>query len=223
MKEVTKMSRLTGQLEKLYNGLNADFFDGVLVQPVITIQPTPKAYGHYSLYNAWNVNGEGKREINIDAGTLHRPLENLVATMVHEMCHQYNDQVLHQKDCSGSGNYYHNKVFKKAAEDHGLIVSRTKYGWNHTEPSDKLIEWILENNIQDIKLTRAESSEWAVKGCSAGAAEKVTAVPDEEPEKKKSNVRRYVCPSCGMIARATKAVNIGCWDCMVKMVEKEGK
>lgn len=210
MKEVNKMSRLTGQLEKLYGKLNADFFGGVMTAPVITIQPTPKAYGHYSLYDAWSVGGEGRREINIDAGTLHRPLENLVATMVHEMCHQYNDQILHKKDRSGSGNFYHNKVFRQTAEDHGLIVSRTKYGWNHTEPSERLIEWILDNDIRDIQLTRAAVSDFG----------QPTAV---EPEKKKSNVRRYVCPNCGAIARATRAINIGCWDCMVKMIEKEGK
>ena len=48
MKEITKTSRLAGQLEKLYNLLNADFFGGVLEPPVITIQSTPRAYGHFT-------------------------------------------------------------------------------------------------------------------------------------------------------------------------------
>ena len=45
MKELTKYSRLAGYLEKLYDKLNADFFDGELDRPVITIQSTPRAYG----------------------------------------------------------------------------------------------------------------------------------------------------------------------------------
>lgn len=52
MKEIVKTSRLAGQLEKLFNKLNADFFNGELETPVITIQSTPRAYGHYSTYDA---------------------------------------------------------------------------------------------------------------------------------------------------------------------------
>lgn len=220
MKEITKTSRLAGQLEKLYNKLNEDFFGGVMTDPVITIQSTPKAYGHYTLYDAWNVKGEGRREINIGAGTLYRPIENVLATLLHEMCHQYNDTILDMKDCSGSGNTYHNKVFKQTAESHGLIVNRSdRYGWSHTEPGDKLIEWILENNIQDIRLSRSDID-------SLGNVKPTTTTKDkgegENTEgKKKSNVRRYVCPQCGMIVRSTKDVNVGCWDCMVQMERKE--
>ena len=69
MKELSKYSRLAGYLEKLYDKLNDHFFDGQLDRPVITIQSTPRAYGHYTLYDAWSVKGEGRKEINIGAGT----------------------------------------------------------------------------------------------------------------------------------------------------------
>ena len=72
MKELSKYSRLAAYLEKLYDKLNADFFDGELERPVITVQSTPRAYGHYSLYDAWNVKGEGYRELNIGAGHHYR-------------------------------------------------------------------------------------------------------------------------------------------------------
>ena len=140
MKETTKTSRLAGQLEKLYNRLNADFFNGELEPTIITIQSSPRTYGHYTLYAAWSVKGQERREINIAAGTLDRPIENITATLLHEMCHQYNAEVLHVQDCSGSSKAYHNKAFKAAAEARGLIVSRSdKYGWSHTEPGDSII------------------------------------------------------------------------------------
>ena len=144
MKEIVKTSRLAGQLEKLFNKLNADFFNGELETPVITIQSTPRAYGHYSLSPLWEVKDGAKHEINIGAGTLDRPIEETVATLLHEMCHMYDDTILNVQDCSGSSRMYHNKAFKRTAETHGLVCVHTRYGWSHTEPADSLLEWILE-------------------------------------------------------------------------------
>lgn len=41
MKETTKMSRAVGQLEKMYNTLNADLFGDELPMPIITVQSKP--------------------------------------------------------------------------------------------------------------------------------------------------------------------------------------
>lgn len=213
MKEIVKTSRLAGQLEKLFNLINTDWFNGELETPVITIQSTPRAYGHYTAFNAWSVKGEGRREINIGAGTLDREIEYTIATLIHEMCHMYNDTVLHIKDCSNQG-VYHNKQFKKTAEAHGLTVTRSeKYGWSHTEPSDELIEWILENNIAEIKLNRNEGYGIRVTG---GNAANGGAVPRGITKNKS---RRYHCPACNTIIRATRSVNVLCGDSMTVMVE----
>ena len=126
MKEIVKTSRLAGQLEKLFRMLNEDMFEGQLETPIITIQSTPRAYGHYSVSKIWTVNGEeSKHEINIGAGQLDREIEYTVATLLHEMCHMYNDTVLNIQDCSRGGTY-HNKQFKATAESVGLIVTNPK-------------------------------------------------------------------------------------------------
>ena len=91
MKQINKMSRLTGELEKAFRLLNEHFFGGELPTPVLTVIPTPRAYAHYTPFDAWSAQGEGKREINIASGTLDRPLENILASMLHEMVHEYND------------------------------------------------------------------------------------------------------------------------------------
>ena len=67
MKEISKYSRLAMYLEKLYDKLNHDFFEDSLERPVITVQSTARAYGHYTLYDAWSIKGEGYRELNIDS------------------------------------------------------------------------------------------------------------------------------------------------------------
>lgn len=48
MKQVTSMSRLTNQLEKMFRLLNQDFFDGVLDTPIITVVPSSRSYAHYT-------------------------------------------------------------------------------------------------------------------------------------------------------------------------------
>ena len=216
MKEISKYSRLAMYLEKLYDKLNHDFFDDTLERPVITVQSTARAYGHYTLYDAWSVKGEGYRELNIGAGTLDRPIENVLATLLHEMCHQYNDVVLNVQDCSRGGTY-HNRLFRETAESHGLRVTKTeKYGYSRTEPADELLEWILNHNIQEIQLCRNDLPMMVPVVGMVGT----TPGSDAVCTKIKTTSRRYVCPECGTIVRATRLVNVICGDCMCGMVER---
>lgn len=212
MKQLTKYNRVATYLNKIYDRLNSDFFGGEMKKPVITIQSTPKAYGHYTLYDAWSIGENGTREINIGAGTLARPIENVIATLLHEMIHQYND-MKNIKDTS-RGNTYHNKNFKKTAEERGLIISRDeKYGWTKTEPADTLLDWILENDLTDIPMNRNEFNGFNGGGRSDGD-EGTNAPP------RKSSYRRYKCPSCGLTARTTREARIVCGDCMEIMIRE---
>ena len=215
MKQIVKTSRLAGQLEKLFRMINDDFFDGQLETPIITIQSTPRAYGHYSVHPIWTVNGEEKRhEINLGAGTLDREIEYTVATLLHEMCHMYDDTVLNIQDCSRGGTY-HNKQFKATAESVGLIVTKSeKYGWAHTEPSDSLIEWILDHDIEEIRINRAESTGIRVTGGNTSASGGLTTAGNNP----NSHSRKYICPCCRNSVRATKQVNIICGDCLQPMI-----
>lgn len=49
MKETIKTSRTAGYLEKIFRALNAKYFNGELEEPIITIQSTPRAYGHVTV------------------------------------------------------------------------------------------------------------------------------------------------------------------------------
>ena len=154
MKQLTSYNRVAGYLNKVFDLLNDEFFESQLSRPTITIQSTPKAYGHFSLReDTWVSKLGGTHEINIGAGTLARPIEEVAATLLHEMVHYHN--YLHGvQDCS-RGNTYHNRKFKDAAEERGLIVTHSdKYGWSHTSPSDRLLEFIMDNDLTDILLNR---------------------------------------------------------------------
>ena len=150
MKELTSYNRVAGYLNKVFDLLNNEFFEGALSRPTITIQSTPKAYGHFTLSKDTWVSKLGEtHEINIGAGTLSRPIENVCATLLHEMVHYFNYENGIQD--TSRGGTYHNKRFKTEAEARGLIVAHSeKYGWSHTSPSDELLDFVLINGLTDI-------------------------------------------------------------------------
>ncbi len=184
MKELTSYNRVAGYLNKVFDLLNAEFFENALSRPTITIQSTPRAYGHFSLReDTWVSKLGGTHEINIGAGTLARPIEEVAATLLHEMVHYYNYENGIQ-DCS-RGNTYHNRRFKAAAEAHGLIVEHSdKYGWSHTSPSDELLDFILENGLTDILISRNEFAGFHITGTGthSGTGGHHTAAPVQHKE-----------------------------------------
>ena len=217
MKEITKTSRLAGQLEKALRLLNEEFFDGVLPTPVISIIPTPRAYAHYTVNPVWESKGELKHEINISSGSLDRPLENIIASLVHEMTHCYNNEILNVQDCSNRG-VYHNRIFKREAEAHGLVVTRSeRYGWSHTEPGEPILDFVIEHEgeLREIEMCRSTFpfSSLTVGGHTGSS----TGVKPPTPTA--SHHRKYLCPCCGNSCRATKKINLICGDCMCPMVE----
>lgn len=215
MKETVKTSRTAGYLEKIFRALNADWFGGELEEPIVTIQSTPRAYGHVTATKTWKRKDDWRHELNLGAETLNRPIENVVATMMHEMVHLYN--ITHNiQDCS-RGGLYHNKRFRDEAERRGLTVEQhPSYGWSMTEPGEGLIEYIIKQGWGEIYINRGYG--WtppASSGNKAGNGE----AENGKKGQRKSSTRKLVCPCCGMSIRATKAVNIMCGDCMEKMIE----
>ena len=193
-------------LGKLYDYANTELFGGELVKPVITVQTDErnKTNGWWSDGKVWKENGEdeGEHELNMTAQQLNRPINEVAATLIHEMCHQY--ATIHEmKDASRSGNY-HNKLFKKIAETHGLNVECVpKIGWSHTTLTDetaaKIAAFTAENPptvIYRLPIMKSQIT-------------------------KNTSTRKYVCPVCGQSVRATKRVNIMCMDCNAPMAEEE--
>lgn len=215
MKETVKTSRTAGYLEKIFRVLNADWFGGELEEPIITIQSTPRAYGHVTMTKTWKRKDDWRHELNLGAETLGRPIEEVVATMMHEMVHLYN--IAHNvQDCS-RGGAYHNKRFKKEAERRGLMIEHhPTYGWTITTPGEKLIDYIIEQGWGEIYINRGHG--WTPPANGGSKAGNSGAKDGQEPPKK-SSTRKYVCPACGQSVRATKAVHIICGECMERMVE----
>ncbi len=213
MKETVKNSRVCGYLEKIYRELNNDKFEGKLEEPIITIQSTPRAYGHVTCSKIWKVGESEKYELNLGAGTIGRPIEDTVSTILHEMVHIYN--LMHNiQDCSNRG-VYHNTKFRDKAVSVGLNIQRhDTYGWTITTPSDQLILYIAEKGWTDILINRQEGL-WTPDNTNGTDNNSDN---QDAPPKKPSSTRKYICPCCGISTRATKSINIMCMDCKKQMV-----
>lgn len=187
------------ELESLFSTFNKALFEGKLEQPVITVSPdnTRGAYGWCTGWKAWQDGTKegGFYEINLCAEYLNRPFEETCSTLIHEMVHLKNLQDGVQ-DTSRSGTY-HNKNFKIAAEAHGLIVEKSaKYGFSTTTLAPAILTFIQAMEKTGFSLVRPRPL--GLKGAKA-----------------KQSSRKYVCPGCGAIIRATKELNIICGDCEV--------
>ena len=211
MKQLTSYNRVAGYLNKIFDLLNEHYFQGELVRPTITIQSTPKAYGHFSTRpDTWVSVTGNSFEINIGAGTIGRPIELVATTLLHEMTHYYC-HIHGIKDVS-RGTMYHNRRFKEAAEAHGLIAERhPKYGWTITSPSQELIDFAEEHDLQKISITRNEFQWLRIPGLTGNGDKAIV------KDSSKSNSRKYICPCCGNSVRASWHVNILCGDCMEPM------
>ncbi len=194
MKQNTRTAIIT--LEKMYYELNQDKFDGKLPEVIITIQSSPRAYGHVTTSKVWNNNNDKYYELNISAESLNRDIKEITATMLHEMVHIYH--LINKIQDTSRNKTYHNKKFKAKAEEVGLIIQHDpKIGYSITSASKDLIKYIKEKKWKKIDLNRE------------------TIIPNKDGKngKKTSSTRKYICPACGLSVRATRDVKIMCYDC----------
>lgn len=175
---------------------------------MITIQSSLKAYGHCTTKKIWASGNDRYYELNLSAEYLSRPIENVMATLVHEMVHIYCMET-GIKDTSNNGRY-HNKRFKAEAEMRGLkIAYAPTIGWSVTEPTEGFIRNLKAWGLYD-----------ACENYRLGALQTDDSEGTDKP-RKKSSTRKYYCPVCGNSVRATKDVNILCMDCNVQMIKAD--
>lgn len=209
MKQLTNYQRATQYLNKVFKLINEEYFENELETPTITVQSTAGAYGHVSVNKVWHNETAATHELNLSADYMNRPIENVVATLIHEACHLYAMQN-NIKDTSNNG-VYHNKRFKSLAEERGLSISRhEKYGWTITEPTEETINFCIINGLDDIQIVRQTA--FSLGGISGGKSGNGAGIV-VPPTKKPTSTRKYICPCCGNSFRATRNLNVLCLDC----------
>ena len=197
--EEPRLSLRFAAFERAFDELNAAYFDGRLDRPVITVSPTPSAYGHFTPWRSWASGEDAFHEINLGAETIGRPVAEVMATLLHEMVHLHcHEQGI--KDTSRGGTY-HNGRFRIEAEKRGLVIAYDKrIGWSLTSPGDSLLLMARQGAFKKVE---GELRELHRLGRPAAAS----------AAKRPSSTRKYTCPRCGMSVRATRAVRVKCVEC----------
>ena len=148
------------ELNRIFNLFNTKIFDDKLELPVIVVNTrTKRAMGTCSVNRIWlhktlpnedfttNIPNT-KYEITISAEYLNRPVEEICATLLHEMVHLYNG--LNKVEDTSNNYVYHNKKFKTEAEKRGLIIEHAKtIGWSVTTLKPETKELIKSFNINE--------------------------------------------------------------------------
>ena len=127
---------VTDRLVEAFNFFNQELGTN-LDAPVFTLIPNRGRQSYYGWYwqGRWKDGKKSLPEINITADTLKRSVEEICNTLIHEMAH-YKNNVENINDCNA--NQYHNKHFKKRAEEFGLTVEKMKNkGYARTELGEK--------------------------------------------------------------------------------------
>jgi len=132
----------------------------------LSIGRSAKVHGHFTPWTPWQNEQEQFHEIFLSASSFNRGARATLGTLLHEMAHSLDTKEGRQ---GTSGDGYHNKTFKKTAEEiFGLEIKQMKgKGWTDTKVPDACIEmWQEAFNIIEkaLKLTATNEDSNKPKG-----------------------------------------------------------
>ncbi|MBO6267121.1 MAG: SprT-like domain-containing protein [Synergistaceae bacterium] len=195
-----EMGKTITALESIFDKLNVIYFEGKLPRPVITVQTTPKAYGHCTTKKIWKTgeeNGEAMYEINLGAEFINRPKEQTCCTLLHEMVHLYCTENDITDTCQHGR--YHNKTFKAECEARDMTVEYDRAnGYAHTAPTDAFKAKLEEAGV-DLTVRFARI------------------MPKAKKKAEREKAHKYVCACCGQEVRTTSELSLICGVCEVPM------
>ena len=196
-----KLSKIVKKLEDIFDLLNKLYFEDNLERPVITVQSTPKFYGHCSTKRIWQAENEAYYEINIGAEFLNRASADTAAILCHEMVHLHCR--MNDIDETCQKGRYHNKIFKREAEARDLAIGYDRaVGYSPTSPTES-----FKQKLRDAGF------EMAVPFARHTLEKKRTA-DREKPHK-------YTCPACGQTVRSAGDLSLICGICEVTMSQED--
>ena len=151
--EITSITPALEELERAiaWTARSTDIPAGHRIVPTIQTGGRRKGvcYGWF-LRDGWSTReGDLCDEISFTAEQLHRPVEAIIETAVHEVAHLWA-RTLGLKDCSAAGR--HNKVFKRHAEALGLECMEPwdSKGYTYTSATPELLARIASELQPDV-------------------------------------------------------------------------
>jgi hypothetical protein len=126
-----RFSKLANELYEWFDRFNESFFEKQLKTPVISFEQSGvRNLGHFVL----NRNAIGvKWNININSRYICYPLMDTLATLLHEMIHQWQQEFGNRKAKTRRNNY-HDKEFRLIAHTIGIPSNERGAGIGYYDP-----------------------------------------------------------------------------------------
>jgi hypothetical protein len=192
-------------LQAAYDYFNEVLFDKTLADCIITLRSHGKRT--LGLFHAeqWQHGADTCHEIALSPAHLRRPVRDVFGTLVHEMCHLWQQD--HGKP-SRSG--YHNREWGTKMKEIGLHPSHTGEPGGK-EVGQQMTHYIVEGGPFDV----------AVDAMPDSVLLPWVGVEPVEKEKKSSNKVKYHCPTCDVTAWGKGGILLLCGNCEEELEAQE--
>lgn len=206
-------------LQTAFEFFNAECFDGVLKSPMVIFSRNKNILKGYFSPDRWiNDEGEKVHEIAINANIMAIGISEMLATLVHEMCHQWRWDCYDSKPRMG----YHDAEWAAKMKLCGLQPmspdgKETGQSVTHGIMKGGVFEELLmEYPEEAIFPWRAE--ELDISGGGGGGEPIIE--PVEQPKKSGKRVK-YICPACGMKLWGKAGLNVLCGEDGEQLISSE--
>lgn len=199
---------LFGALQNAYNYFKKELFNDKLPPVILTLNRKVRSMGYYMPY-AWLDKSESiVPEININPDILQLPAIEVMQTLVHEMCHHFQ-QFFGKPGKKG----YHNKEFSRIMFSKGLMCSNTGMPGGKVT-GRKMADYVIEGGSFDLRFIEMPK-EFQLPFTSV---EKVLVNPVSEDllqneSVKRRNKTKYSCSKCNANVWGKPDMNIYCGNC----------
>jgi predicted SprT family Zn-dependent metalloprotease len=204
----TETAAIYGALFAAYDHFNRELFDNKLTETILTLNSGKKNMRGYHWDGRFQ-NREGNNsmaEIALNPECFDRPDDELLSTLVHEMCHHEHCLIHAETGLKSSkpgrgGN--HTRYWVNLMEDVGLTAVQVGKSWQRVTHTIDAGGEFAES------YKRLAATGWALNW---RAIAKVSA-----PKKSKASKVKYTCNECGSNAWAKPETSLTCGDCDTRM------
>ena len=186
--------------QRAYDFFNAEIFAGALPNVLVTMQRQAKAYGYFSPERFIGRAGdEVTHELAMNPDHFGRTDEEILSTLVHEMCHLWQ----HTHGTSPRKSY-HDREWAAKMKEIGLFPSSTAAPGGK-ETGQKVSHYIVAGGPFAQAFARLQASGFELRWQSRA--------DDQERQKKAASKTKYTCPQCNQNAWAKPGAALICGVC----------
>lgn len=186
--------------QRAYDFFNEELFGGALPAVLVTLQRKAKSRGYFSAERfAGRSSRETVHELALNPDYFGRTDEEILSTLVHEMCHLW--QHTHGTPPRKS---YHDREWAAKMKEVGLFPSLTGDPGGK-ETGQRVTHYIIPGGAFAASVTRLRATGFALRWQSR--------VDVVGRQKKAASKTKYTCPGCGRKAWAKPGSALICGEC----------